>query len=121
MRLTTENRKYARNFFRKHLEEYNLRYGERQAIHIAIDALNINPDELRPNGRWITNPHSEDGYRHHCCSHCKENAIFHYEYCDDFDEDMDGNWYVCGQRIRKINEFLTPACPNCGANLRGWE
>lgn len=36
---TPENIAYAISFFEKHLKEDLLRYGERQAIHIALDVL----------------------------------------------------------------------------------
>ncbi len=80
-------------------------------------APTIDPEELRPKGEWVVNPDSEDGFKHHYCSRCKTDAIFHYEYADDIDEDMDGEWFVCGQIESGINESLTPACPNCGAKM----
>lgn len=36
---TPENVAYAISFFEKHLKEDILRYGERQAIHIALELL----------------------------------------------------------------------------------
>ena len=36
---TPENIAYAISFFEKHLKEDILRYGERQAIHIALEVL----------------------------------------------------------------------------------
>ncbi len=36
---TPENVAYAISFFEKHLKEDVLRYGERQAIHIALELL----------------------------------------------------------------------------------
>lgn len=68
-------------------------------------------------GRWIVNPDSEDGYRHHMCSACKEEAIFEYLYEDDYDEMIDGEWDCIGQIEAGINEHLTNYCPNCGAAM----
>lgn len=47
-----DNREYAVNFFQKHMKEDVLRYGERQAIHIALEALKsaepqTNADRIR--------------------------------------------------------------------------
>lgn len=36
---TPENTAYAISFFERHLKEDDLRYGERQAIHIALEVL----------------------------------------------------------------------------------
>ena len=39
MLTTPENINYAINFFERHMREDILRYGERQAIHIALELL----------------------------------------------------------------------------------
>jgi hypothetical protein len=51
------------------------------------------------------------------CSHCKTEAPFHYIYVDDYDEGMDGEWYLLGQREDGIEEVLSKRCHNCGAKM----
>lgn len=38
---------------------------------------------------------------------------------DDYDEGMDGEWYLLGKNIVGIKENLTDYCPNCGCKMDG--
>lgn len=69
------------------------------------------------HGRWVVNPESYDGFKHHMCSNCKNDAIFDYVYEADFDEMLDGEWDYVGQRESGISEHLTKRCPNCDAKM----
>ena len=71
-------------------------------------------------GRWVRHfrkCEDDDGFRHHMCSYCKTEAPFHYIYADDYDEGMDGEWYLLGQREDGIEEVLSDFCPRCGATM----
>lgn len=47
MLATPENITYAINFFERHMREDILRYGERQAIHIALELLKEKQSEIK--------------------------------------------------------------------------
>ena len=68
-------------------------------------------------GKWEECDGHEDGYYHHRCSVCKEDAIYRTIYEMDYDEGVDGEWYECGERNVGIEEKLTPRCPYCGAKM----
>jgi hypothetical protein len=68
-------------------------------------------------GEWIANENNDDGYKHHVCSICKEEAVFDYVYEDSYDEGFDGEWQYTGQYECGIKESLTNYCPNCGAKM----
>ena len=68
------------------------------------------------HGRW-EKVEGSSGWERHRCSVCKKEATFKYEYIDDYDEDMDGEWEYIGQRENGITEYLTDYCPNCGAKM----
>lgn len=80
---------------------------------------NIPAADVAPvvHGRWVINRKSEDGYTHHMCSKCKNDAPFHYTYVADYDEDLDGEWYYLDQREDGIVEYMGNYCPNCGARM----
>lgn len=63
--------------------------------------------------KWKTRD-CKDGYTHHYCPNCKNNAIYDFLYIEDYDEDIDGEWYSIGLREYGINEHLTKYCPECG-------
>ena len=79
----------------------------------------VNPESLRPKGRWVVNRKSFDGYTHHRCSHCGTDAPFVYTYIDEWDEDLDGEWCYVGQRENGIEEQMGSFCPYCGSDMRG--
>ena len=64
---------------------------------------------------------AEDGWEHHCCSECGEDAMFTVLYEADYDEDLDGEMRYCGDREYGIAESLTQCCPHCGVKMRGVE
>ena len=65
------------------------------ARKLMEDAPTIDPEELRPKGRW----EMRGGKLY--CTHCGERAAVARD-SDDF-------WYTKG----------TPACPNCGCRMDG--
>lgn len=69
------------------------------------------------HGKWEAYEEHEDGYVHHRCSVCKEDAIFNYEEESGYDEEIDGEWYYIGDITVGISEQLSPYCPNCGAKM----
>lgn len=58
-----------------------------------------------------------DEWMHHKCSSCDSLALFSYEYSEDFDEGMDGEWFSLGYIESGMCEHITPYCPNCGAEM----
>ncbi len=71
------------------------------------------------HGEWERHDGHPDDYYHHRCTNCKVDAPFDYEYREDWDEGMDGEWYSLGIIEDGINEHLTPHCPDCGAKMDG--
>lgn len=82
---------------------------------LYVDYLIENGVTIQKRGKWIVNHESYDGYKHHMCSYCKQDAIFNYIYVADYDEMLDGEWDYIGQREDGIDECLTDCCPHCGA------
>lgn len=71
------------------------------------------------HGEWELYADNEDGYNHHRCSVCKEDAIFTYIEEPDYDEGLDGEWYyICDIEVG-IKEMFTNYCPHCGAKMDG--
>ena len=67
---------------------------------------------------WIINPNrSTDGYDHHVCSRCKNDAIFQYITTPQYDEGMDGEWHYLGNEDVGILEHQTRYCPYCGLDM----
>lgn len=108
------------------------KYGNRDAEHqsrsystyMAYEIMDsvedsIVEEELAPvrHGRWIEHDEYSDGYYHHKCTNCNTDAPFDYEYREDWDEGIDGEWYLLGLVDDGINEHLTDYCPNCGAKM----
>lgn len=60
---------------------------------------------------------SEDGYEHHFCPECGEDAIFDYVNEPMYDKCLDGEMEYCGDVEVGISEHITPYCPNCGARM----
>lgn len=58
-----------------------------------------------------------DEWLHHKCSSCEALAPFNYQYSEDYDEGMDGEWYSLGIVESGIYEYITPYCPNCGEEM----
>ena len=69
------------------------------------DVPTIDPESLRPKGRWEDEHDCKYVNPRYRCSVCKEKALYKTEY----DELL--NW-VCLQA-------LTPVCPHCGAKMEG--
>lgn len=69
------------------------------------------------HGQWELYDDNEDGYSHHRCSNCKEDAIFTYESEDMYDEGYDGEWHYIGDICVGIDEHLTKFCPHCGTKM----
>lgn len=69
-------------------------------------------------GEWVINSESEDGFEHHMCSCCKENAHYSYTFINDYDEGLDGEWEYLGQIENGIIECLDDYCSNCGAVMK---
>ena len=66
---------------------------------------------------WKKNVCSDDGYDHHHCLVCGEEAIFNYITEPLYDENYDGDMeYICDIDV-DINEYLTPYCPYCGSKM----
>lgn len=86
----------------------------------VIDFLELQPTieaESVKQGKWVVNPESYDGFKHHMCSKCKNDAIFDSVYEADFDEMLDGEWDYVGQRESGISEHLTKRCNHCDAKM----
>ena len=60
---------------------------------------------------------SEDGWEHHFCPICGEDAICECVYQPNYDEDLDGEWRYCGDIEVGISEHITSFCPNCGTRM----
>lgn len=90
--------------------------------HILLPIVAITPTiEAEPvrHGRWDSRYDEHDGFYHHFCTECKDLAVFAYDEQDDYDEGMDGEWYLLGKNIVGIKENLTNYCPSCGAKMDG--
>ena len=79
--------------------------------------LTIEDFEPVRHGEWDSKYDEHDGFYHHFCTECKNLAIFTYDEQDDYDEGMDGEWYLLGKNIVGIKENLTDYCPNCGSKM----
>lgn len=91
------DRETVRLAYEKSLENDNHRIAGASAIHMQehrhilhiLDKIpTINPESLRPQGKWMYDPYNSHQY----CSHCRKEP---------------------DNRGRK-----TPYCPNCGADMR---
>lgn len=91
-------------------------YGD--VIKVIEDAPLIEAEPVR-HGEWDSKYDEHDGFYHHFCTECKNLAIFAYDEQDDYDEGMDGEWYLLGKNIVGIKENLTDYCPNCGSKMEG--
>ena len=85
---------------------------------VIKNAPTIEAEPVR-HGEWDSKYDEHDGFYHHFCTECKNLAIFAYDEQDDYDEGMDGEWYLLGKNIVGIKENLTDYCPNCGAKMDG--
>lgn len=87
--------------------------GARMAYGLAIDdvcdAPTIDPESMRPHGKWIKGPKREDGLYHIMCSKCKTDAHFSYFYEEDYDGELSG--------YAELLEYPSEYCPNCGAKM----
>ena len=102
------------------------RYAKQGRIEVANDynfvatvimaAPTIEAEPVK-HGRWEGHDDYDDDYYHHKCTNCNVDAPFDYEYREDWDEGMDGEWYSLGLVDDGIIEHMTPYCPNCGAKM----
>lgn len=94
------------------------------AVVYADDIEKLPAADVAPvvHGRWVEcddDDHLGDAYNHHKCTNCNTAAPYSYQYREDWDEGMDGEWYSLGIIDDGINEHLTAYCPNCGARMDG--
>lgn len=88
-------------------------YGKISGVDFCIEKLQkaptIDPDSMRPRGKWIKGPKREDGLYHIMCSKCKTDAHFSYFYEEDYDGELSG--------YAELLEYPSEYCPNCGAKM----
>lgn len=74
---------------------------------VVASVPSIDPESLRPKGKWIKFKTDEDYWYY--------GGSAHWFKCSECDEDAEGNvgdaWYSCPR--------LSNFCPNCGADMRG--
>ena len=68
-------------------------------------------------GEWLIR-YGDDGFEHHYCSLCDNNASFEYNYEPIWDENYDGEIVECGDMCTGIHEDITPFCPMCGTKMK---
>ena len=71
--------------------------------HVISHAPTIDPESLRPRGRWVDRYGGKYANHLYECSECKEKALYKVE--------------VDGLGTEHIVQALSDACPNCGAKM----
>lgn len=96
--LSKTNLEYALDFFRRHIKQDPMRYGEHQAIYIAIACIQKRLDEDAKNG---TSVDTHRGY---------------WKY--DFSKTSRGVSSVCSVCTGYVDDIVHyPVCPHCGATM----
>lgn len=75
----------------------SMRGGIRKALRCMEQTPTIDPESLRPKGRWVETVYS-----------------VHDGYTDEYSEEINYDCIVCDY----CSDWKSPYCPNCGADMR---
>jgi hypothetical protein len=113
LQVTVTGLRVGKNVLSGYIEHY-----KNSVVKVINDQPTADVAEIK-HGKWEAHEEHEDGYVHHRCSGCKEDAIFNYKEEPDYDEGCDGEWHYIGDIAVGISEQLSPYCPNCGSMMVG--